>query len=75
LLWFSESANKHVFQLSGKRYTLDVEPWNASPHANQLMFIGRNLDSEQIRQNLADCQSLSPAAMLGQQGEKVNHLL
>jgi G3E family GTPase len=57
LLWFSESPNKHIFQLSGKRCTLDVEPWNASPQANQLVFIGRHLNSEKIRQALADCQA------------------
>ncbi|HEY9815615.1 MAG TPA: GTP-binding protein, partial [Candidatus Obscuribacterales bacterium] len=57
LLWFAESQHKHIFQLSGKRCTLDVEPWNSSPYANQLVFIGRRLDAEQLRQELMDCQA------------------
>jgi G3E family GTPase len=55
-LWFQESAQKHIFQLSGKRCTLDVEPWNNSPKINQLVFIGKHLDAEIIRQQLAACQ-------------------
>jgi len=56
-LWFHDSPNKHVFQLSGKRCSLDVEPWHRSPKANQLVFIGRHLDAEAIRQQLATCQT------------------
>ncbi|MBW4652137.1 MAG: GTP-binding protein [Kaiparowitsia implicata GSE-PSE-MK54-09C] len=56
LLWFSESPNKHIFQLSGKRCTLDVEPWHSTPPGNQIVFIGRHLDADGLRQQLADCQ-------------------
>jgi G3E family GTPase len=57
LLWFVESPHKHIFQLSGKRCTLDVEPWNGGAPSNQIVFIGRHLDVEQIRQRLSECQA------------------
>ena len=56
LLWFNESPNKHIFQLSGKRCTLDVEPWNSAVPGNQIVFIGRHLDADDLRQRLAACQ-------------------
>jgi G3E family GTPase len=57
LLWFSESPNKHIFQLSGKRCTLDVEPWQSATPGNQIVFIGRHLDADNLRQRLAACQA------------------
>lgn len=57
LLWFNESPNKHIFQLSGKRCTLDVEPWNSAVPGNQIVFIGRHLDADDLRQQLATCQA------------------
>ncbi|MBD1857581.1 GTP-binding protein, partial [Leptolyngbya sp. FACHB-1624] len=51
LLWFKESYLKHIFQLSGKRYDIQTEEWQKSP-SNQLVLIGRNLDTEQLRQQL-----------------------
>lgn len=57
LLWFNESPNKHIFQLSGKRCTLDVEPWNSAVPGNQIVFIGRHLDADDLRQQLAACQA------------------
>lgn len=56
LLWFKESPNKHIFQLSGKRCTLDVEPWNSAVPGNQMVFIGRHLEADDLRQQLAACQ-------------------
>lgn len=55
LLWFHESPLKHVFQLSGKRCTLDVEPWNSSPHVNQLVFIGRHFNANEILRQIEQC--------------------
>lgn len=54
ILWFQESELKHIFQLSGKRCSLETYPWTQDP-ANQIVFIGRNLDVEGIRQGLSDC--------------------
>lgn len=57
ILWFAESQLRHIFQLSGKRCNLSVEEWKTKP-SNQIVFIGRNLDTEKIRQELANCYEL-----------------
>ncbi|MGB7442489.1 MAG: GTP-binding protein [Coleofasciculaceae cyanobacterium] len=54
LLWFQESQLRHIFQLSGKRYDLDTDEWQNQPR-NQLVFIGRNLDSHQLKEQLNLC--------------------
>jgi G3E family GTPase len=54
ILWFATSEDRHIFQLSGARFNLDGEPWQSSPK-NQLVFIGRNLDAANLRQQLTDC--------------------
>jgi G3E family GTPase len=54
ILWFAESQLKHVFQLSGKRFSIDVEEWT-KPRSNQIVLIGRGLDEQQIRQSLEQC--------------------
>jgi G3E family GTPase len=54
ILWFANSEDRHIFQLSGARFNLDGEPWQSSPK-NQLVFIGRNLDADNLRQHLTNC--------------------
>lgn len=54
ILWFTESDLRNVFQLSGPRFDLQGEEWRTSPK-NQLIFIGRNLNADTLRQHLADC--------------------
>jgi G3E family GTPase len=54
LLWFSESPLRHIFQLSGPRYQLDADEWKTAPK-NQLVVIGRHLDSNKILPLLSDC--------------------
>ncbi len=54
ILWFTNSEDRHIFQLSGARFNLDGEPWQSAPK-NQLVFIGRNLDANNLRQHLTDC--------------------
>jgi len=54
ILWFSESDLRNVFQLSGPRFDLQGEEWRTSPK-NQLVFIGRNLNADELRQHLANC--------------------
>lgn len=54
ILWFDESPKRHIFHLSGKRFTLDDEEWKGEPK-NQLVLIGQNLDQEALRQQLEDC--------------------
>ncbi|AFY47140.1 putative GTPase, G3E family [Nostoc sp. PCC 7524] len=54
ILWFSDSELRHIFQLSGPRYNLHADEWR-SPPKNQVVFIGRKLDSQQIYTQLNKC--------------------
>ena len=54
ILWFDESERRHVFHLSGKRFTLDDTDW-AGPRKNQLVLIGQNLDQDLLRQQIEAC--------------------
>ena len=54
ILWFNDSPMRHIFQLSGPRYELDASEWFTAPN-NQLVVIGRNLDTAQIREHLNSC--------------------
>ncbi|ACB50850.1 hypothetical protein cce_1500 [Crocosphaera subtropica ATCC 51142] len=54
ILWFQESQLRHIFQLSGKRYTMNADDWKTTPR-NQLVLIGRNLDGEMLKQQLNQC--------------------
>jgi G3E family GTPase len=65
LLWFKESYLKHIFQLSGKRYDIQTEEWQ-KPQSNQLVLIGRNLDTEQLRQQLDQCLEPLPSKLVAQ---------
>ena len=54
ILWFQDSPMRHIFQLSGPRYELDADEWVVAPN-NQLVVIGRNLDTDGIREQLNSC--------------------
>jgi G3E family GTPase len=54
ILWFTDSDLRHIFQLSGSRFDLQGEEWCTLPK-NQIVFIGRNLNADEIRQQLTDC--------------------
>jgi G3E family GTPase len=54
ILWFSDSELRHVFQLSGQRYDLHGDSWKTAPK-NQIVFIGRNLNGDQINSQLHKC--------------------
>ncbi len=54
ILWFDESPKRHVFHLSGKRFTLDDEEWKGSPKS-QLVLIGQNLNHDELRSQLEKC--------------------
>lgn len=53
-MWFEKNTSRYVFQLSGKRYSMDADQWPDVPK-NQLVFIGRNIDKAQLQQLLTDC--------------------
>jgi G3E family GTPase len=54
ILWFEESEKRHVFHLSGKRFSLDDEAWKGDPK-NQLVLIGQELDHAKLRAQLENC--------------------
>jgi G3E family GTPase len=59
IMWFEESPLRHIFQLTGKRYNLDADQWPMAQRKNQVVVIGRNLDADQIRYQLAHCHGES----------------
>jgi G3E family GTPase len=54
ILWFAESPDRHLFQLSGKRYNLEDSSWNEKP-SNQLVCIGRHFNKLELLQQLNNC--------------------
>jgi G3E family GTPase len=54
ILWFAESDLRNIFQLSGPRFDLQGEEWRTPPK-NQMVLIGRNLNADELRQQLAAC--------------------
>lgn len=63
ILWFVESQLRHIFQLSGKRFSIDADEWK-NPPSNQIVLIGRDINPEQLRQDLANCQEFEPVENL-----------
>jgi G3E family GTPase len=64
ILWFDESPKRHVFHLSGKRFSLDDTEWTGTPK-NQLVLIGQDLNQEQLRSQIEACICL-PSTKRGQ---------
>jgi G3E family GTPase len=59
ILWFNESPKRHIFHLSGKRFTLEDDEWKTdSDRKNQLVFIGQNLDHDTLREQIDNCFAL-----------------
>ncbi|MEM8610725.1 MAG: GTP-binding protein [Cyanobacteria bacterium P01_H01_bin.105] len=54
ILWFEESPKRHLFQLSGNRFTLDDSEWTTSPKT-EMVLIGRQLDIISLMQSLNNC--------------------
>lgn len=61
ILWFDESPKRHVFHLSGKRFSLDDEEWKGQPKT-QLVLIGQNLDHEKLLSQLQKCVCMPSAS-------------
>ncbi len=55
ILWFKESERKHIFHLSGKRFSLDDEEWTKEK-SNKIVLIGKNLDHQTIKNQLSSCR-------------------
>jgi G3E family GTPase len=58
ILWFEESPKRHVFHLSGKRFSLDDEDWRGEPK-NQLVLIGQDLDHDKLRSQIESCLTIA----------------
>jgi G3E family GTPase len=54
ILWFNESARRHIFHLAGKRFSIDDSDW-PTPPKNQLVLIGKGLDHATLRRQLQAC--------------------
>mgnify|MGYP003325360191 CR=1 FL=1 len=48
ILWFVESERKHIFHLSGKRFSLDDYEWE-NEKSNKIVLIGKDLDHQTIK--------------------------
>jgi G3E family GTPase len=57
ILWFNESPKRHIFHLSGKRFSIDDTEWKGQPK-NQLVLIGQNLDTEKLKKQIEHCLTL-----------------
>ncbi len=55
ILWFMESDRKHIFHLSGKRFSLDDDKWTKEK-SNKIVLIGKNLDHQTIKNQLSSCR-------------------
>ncbi len=64
ILWFAESPRRHVFHLSGKRFSLDDEEWTG-PQKNQLVLIGQGLDEAKLKEQLQACLASAPSPNKG----------
>ncbi|MDA0266622.1 MAG: GTP-binding protein [Cyanobacteria bacterium] len=58
ILWFDESPKRHIFHLSGKRFSLDDDEWQGEPK-NRIVLIGQNIDHDQLRAQLKSCLGIS----------------
>ena len=54
IIWYQGSKLRHIFQLSGKRCNFQRDKWTDAP-CNQLVFIGRDLNADKIRNQLEQC--------------------
>ena len=55
ILWFMESERKHIFHLSGKRFSLDDCEWE-NEKSNKIVLIGKDLDHQTIKNQLDFCR-------------------
>lgn len=53
-IWYQGNSSCHLFQLSGKRYHLTPN-YNPVEPRNQLVFIGRELNCQSLKEELKNC--------------------
>ncbi len=54
ILWFEESPKRHIFHLSGKRFSIEDDEWKGEKK-NQLVLIGQNLDRDKLKEQIENC--------------------
>ncbi|MEX0269761.1 GTP-binding protein [Leptolyngbyaceae cyanobacterium UHCC 1019] len=59
ILWFQESPKRHIFHLSGKRFSLDDDDWKGAPKT-QLVLIGQGLDHDTLLAQIQRCVGTNP---------------
>ena len=59
ILWFQESERRHVFHLTGKRFSINDSDWTGE-RKNQIVMIGRNINHDSLRQQLKECVANNP---------------
>ena len=69
ILWFDESPARHIFHLSGKRFTIEDSEWKTEK-SNQVVFIGQNLDTQALKAMLENCLTL-PSGSRGKGFSKI----
>ncbi|MBT65915.1 MAG: cobalamin biosynthesis protein CobW [Synechococcus sp. NP17] len=60
ILWFQESERRHVFHLTGKRFSINDSDWTGE-RKNQMVLIGRDIDHDALRQQLENCVADIPS--------------
>ena len=58
IIKFDESPLRHIFHLSGKRFSIEDDEWKGEPKT-QLVLIGQDLDHDQLREQLQNCVCVS----------------
>ena len=59
ILWFQESERRHVFHLTGKRFSINDSDWTGK-RKNQIVMIGRDINHDSLRQQLEACVAKIP---------------
>jgi G3E family GTPase len=54
IVWFRESPARHLFQLTGSRFTIDPSEWRGDRKC-QVVLIGQRLDRQALLGQLASC--------------------
>ena len=54
ILWLAGSDRRHILHITGKRLSMERGEWSGE-RKNRLVFIGRDLDPEGLRAQLAAC--------------------
>ncbi len=60
IIKFDESPLRHIFHLSGKRFSIEDDEWKGK-QKTQLVLIGQDLDHDKLREQLQNCVCMPSA--------------